>query len=474
MEDNVSTSRRRFLIGIGSTMATMVLASCSSTAAVVPTTTPAASSSGSAATSTVNKPPTSVPSAAVNAGGAQVSLHAMYHANTPQDSQILKSCFNAFTKKNPSISVQYDEWPLNAQKILTMMAAGTPPDAFETHPASFMAFVGPGQLTDLTDRTKADKTLNVEDIYPAQMEFWSDKGKVYGIPYYSGPSVVFVNKTMISKAGLKSPSDNWKTETWTWETLRELAAKLSGGSGSSRTWGWDQGGHGTGLQWFWDVPIWDNGGTMINDAGTEWGLNQQPALDVLQLHADMNLKDKAIPTQAEQQSMPQGGAFLTSRLGLSYGGRFNAVVYTNLPFEVGLAPTPKGKSAWINRDGPNGTGVPKGVKNPDASYLLGTFMGSVEGQRIWMGGHRSIPIRKSVLESGDFKKTLLPWEDIDVYLNAAKTAKVFRLPPKGAEMQRIFDTEWDKVLLGQQTVKQAMDTAVPQMNQLLKSGGGDH
>ena len=468
-------TRRNLVVGgITSTLAAVALVACSSSSpapTTVPTrpTQPTASSASGAAPSPTAKPAAQASQSSSNA----VKMIGLFQANGLKDRAIWLSCFKAFSKQYPNVTVEFVQWPFDPTKVLTMMAGGTPPDVFESHPAIIMEFIAAKQLVDLTDRAKADKKLDMADILPKQIEFVSYAGKLYALPYYSGPSTVFINETMFEKAGLESPSKNWQTKHWTWDDLHTLALKFAKGSGSAKTWGFDQGGHNTSLQYYWSVPIWDNGGFMISKDGSTWGLDQKPALAMLQMHLDL-YKHGAIPTPTEAQSMPSTGAFTTGRLAMSFGVRGDVPEYAaHSTFKLGLAPMPKGKS-WVNRDGPNGVAIPTGVKHVDDSYRLGRFMGSVEGQKIFMAGGRSVPIRKSVLESGEFKKSLLPWEDINIYIQAANTVKVFRLPPKGSEMQRDLNTEWDKVLLGQEDLNTAMQKVVPQMNALLKSGGSEH
>jgi multiple sugar transport system substrate-binding protein len=471
-------TRRNLVVGgVASTAAAVILSACSSspaapTAAPQPTQAAASAASGSAPSPTV-APATQ---ATAPSSASAVKLIGLFQANGLKDRQIWLNCFKAFSQEYPNVSVQFVQWAFDASKVLTMMAGGTPPDVFESHPAIIMAFIAANQLTDLTDKAKADTKLDEADILPNQLAFVTYDGKLYALPYYSGPSTIFLNETMFEEAGLTSPSKNWQTKLWTWNDLHTLALKFAKGTGTSKTWGFDQGGHNTSIQYYWCVPIWDNGGFMIDKSGATWGLDQPPALEMLQMHVDL-YKHGAIPTATESQSMPSTGAFTTGRLAMSFGVRGDVPEYAaNSKFKLGLAPMPQGTAnpPWVNRDGPNGVAIPKGVKHPNDSYRLGRFMGSVAGQKIFMAGGRSVPIRKSVLESEDFKKSLLPWEDINIYIKAANTVKVFRLPPKGTEMQRILNTEWDKVLLGQEDAKTAMQNAVPQMNALLKSGGSEH
>jgi ABC-type glycerol-3-phosphate transport system substrate-binding protein len=129
---------------------------------------------------------------------------------------------------------------------------------------------------------------------------------------------------------------------------------------------------------------------------------------------------------------------------------------------------PKGKVGPINRDGPNATGLPTGTKNLDAAYKVAMFIGSPDAAPQYLLSGATVPVRTDLLDSDYFKKSIKPFESLDVLTESAKTVRAWRVPGKGAEEARALTAEWDKVIAGQQDVPTAMKNAKAAMDPLLK------
>jgi ABC-type glycerol-3-phosphate transport system substrate-binding protein len=86
----------------------------------------------------------------------------------------------------------------------------------------------------------------------------------------------------------------------------------------------------------------------------------------------------------------------------------------------------------------------------------------------------SLPVRQSLLTSGEFAKSLAPWEDINVYLEAAKDDKPLRIAPTHLDIQAAFTAEYDLVLLGTESYKDAAAKFVPKIDALLKKAKQDY
>jgi multiple sugar transport system substrate-binding protein len=286
------------------------------------------------------------------------------------------------------------------------------------------------------------------------------------MPYYSGPSFMFYNKTLFKKVGAKTPEEHEKDGTWTWDTLVQLAKQTTTGSGADKTFGWDASMNAVNIQFYTCVPIWDNGGELTNKEETEWTIDSPAVIETMQWHADLQIKDKATPLPSDLQGI--SWLFRTGRLGMAWAGRFRSIELVNAEFESGMVGTPKGKAGQVNRDGPNATGLPAGGKQLDAAYKLATFFGGPDAAPIYLASGRALPVQTALLDSDAFKKSLKPYERLDVLTAAAKSVRAWRIPGKGAEELRTIQSEWDKVLVGQEDVPTAMKNAKAAMDPLLK------
>ncbi len=473
-------SRRVLLRGVALTAGTLaggsILAACGSPApAAKPAepakpaeaAKPAAPAAAPAATTAPAAQPAATTAAAAPAqpaATAGVTLKAMYWSASPEDHKIHQNVMDKFTTLNPGIKMDFDDVPSAEfpETLLTRIVGGQPPDVVKLHASWVLNFIGAKQLNDLTDMMKTDKAVFI----PTQLNYWAEKERNYGVPYYSGSSIVFFNKTMFQKAGIKTPEEHAKAGTWTWDTLKESAKALSGGTGAERTFGFDGAQAPVNLQFFTCVPIWCNNGELTNADQTEWLLTSPPVVEVIQSLADMALKDKSIPLASDMQGATY--LFRTGKVGMSWTGRFRSNELASVPFEVGMVGAPKGKAGPVNRDGPNGTGLPMGTKNLDAAYKFAMYFGGPDAADQYLLTGATNPVRTDLLDSDVFKKSIKPFESLEVLTESAKTVRAWRFPGKGAEAQRTLVAEWDKVIVGQQDVPTAMKNAKALMDPLLK------
>jgi len=230
--------------------------------------------------------------------------------------------------------------------------------------------------------------------------------------------------------------------------------------------GWDGAHDVTNIQFYTSVPVWCNQGEWTDKEETAWLLDTPAVTEVFQWHADLQVKDKAIPLPSDLQGI--SWLFRTGRVAMAWAGRFRSIELVNAPFDVGMVGTPKGKAGPINRDGPNASGLPAGTKNVDSALKLALFMGSADAAPVYLASGRALPVQTALFESDAFKKSLKPYERLEVLANAAKTVRAWRIPGKGAEELRTLKAEWDKVLIGQEDVPTAMKNAKAAMDPLLK------
>lgn len=108
------------------------------------------------------------------------------------------------------------------QKVLTDATTGTNSyDAWVFDPQWFSDFATAGFIEDLTDKVKADKALNWDDVAPFFRDFSATyDGKVYAIPLDGDFHMLYYRSDLLAKDGLKPPE--------TWDDYLTIAAKYQG------------------------------------------------------------------------------------------------------------------------------------------------------------------------------------------------------------------------------------------------------
>lgn len=400
-------------------------------------------------------------------GAETIEMLAFWWSDSPRDAKVLTDTFAAFEERHPGVKITFDDTgTAHLEKLMTNMAAGTPPDIFAVHTAWMVQVAAAGQLVDWTPFAEADATANLDDYFPQQVGFYTYNNGLYALPYYSGPSCIWYNEDIFREKGVKTPWEHEQEGTWTWETLRELALQTTGGEGMEKTLGWDAAQNPSAIHYYLCVPWWTSGVEFLNEDETEWLFDQQEIIDVIQWHQDMALKDKSLVMPADLQGVTR--MFDTGRLAMSWGIKAHAVSIPGDNFTVGHAPTPKGAAGRINRDGPNGVGSASESKHKDLAFQFGLFMGGEEGAPYYLASGRSFPVRQSLQDSEYFSGALRPFERAEVHLEAAQTVRNWRNPGQAAEWGRVFKAAIDEVLLGQTTPAEALQRITPEMNELLK------
>jgi multiple sugar transport system substrate-binding protein len=473
-------TRRRLLRGgalAGALIASAALAACTS-APAVPTAAPAPTSAPSTPASqpTQASQPTSAPTAASQTTTGPVTLNVTnveaYSAEL--DKKVFPVGYDIFSKQNNGqIKVNETILPENPQyyvKILTMIAGGTPPDASYVHPAQGLpGFAATNTILPLDDYVKADSTVNVDDFFKGPLTYYQypHGAKLYGLPWYSGPTVIFYNKKIFAAASEKTPDQYAKDNQWTWDTVLQISQRLTKGSGATKTFGFQS----VRDTLHWDcVLVWSYGGDTWDATMDHSTLDADGAATALDMYASFQYKYHVVPTAAEAEGM--AGGFLAGRTGLYYGIKGDvpsiAQAVQNGKMDVGIVNMPSGPNGHFARNGPNSFCILQASKFKDQAWKLVNFMSQKDFQTLQNAIGASMPARQSVFNSDDFKKSLQPWEDVNVWNQAAKDDTPMRYPATLTDIQAAFAAEYDLAILGKETYKEAASKFTPKINALLQ------
>lgn len=405
----------------------------------------------------------------------EVTLQVIYPPTSDPDLEIFTRIFQRFEQANPGFRINHDAAPIGhgaalAEKLITQVAGGAPSDVSLIHPSWSVSLLSKGLFLQLDDIAKKDKALQFEDILPYCLDFYRIEGRLYGLPYYSGPGMLFFNRSLFNKYGVKTPDQYEKEGRWTWETFLEVTKALTHRTEHDPTYGYERVDQG--LQWYLSVPVWAWGGELFNRDETEFRGHERAAVEALQFQADMVTLHRVVPVGPEVQAIPaiNSRRINSGRIGIQYGGKFYVPDLKDAAtFELGIAPVPKGPAGRWTRDGNNGFGILKDSRQHDDSYRLCAFMTQWDGgAQLLLESGRPQPVRKSLYDNGTFRKLLLSWEDYDTYVETARIVRVWRIPKAGPEVQVLFDQQWNAVLRGEKSVQGAMNDLRGPMNELLR------
>ncbi len=156
---------------------------------------------------------------------------------TTEDPTRMQPVIDAFTAKNPGVSIVHESIPFDDFDNVLQARIGqrdSNPDVFTADMPAVAALVRRGFLTDLTDR--------VGDISPmhlrASMEAVTVNGRIFALPVSTSTMVMYYNVDRLRAAGIDLPGRT-PQDRLTWEQVVELGRKAQA---AGARWGllWDQ------------------------------------------------------------------------------------------------------------------------------------------------------------------------------------------------------------------------------------------
>lgn len=138
---------------------------------------------------------------------------------TSQDAAARADLVKGFNAVHPDIpvriqAIQGADWSNFFAKILTMVAAGTPPDVcvVATEGAQLFAAQLAEPLDAYVKRDAAQVQDYFSDVHPSLIEAFMYRGNLYQMPIDFNAANMYFNTGALDKAGLAYPSDTWTHE----------------------------------------------------------------------------------------------------------------------------------------------------------------------------------------------------------------------------------------------------------------------
>jgi multiple sugar transport system substrate-binding protein len=345
--------------------------------------------------------------------------------------------------------------------VPTWAAAGTLPDIIYVHGSRAFPWAHEGITVSIQDYIDNDAEFNVQGIWEEALKLYRYEGKQHDIPYDHGPLILAYNKDIFDAAGEPYPDDSW-----TLDTLREVALKLT--DVDNQQWGWSG-----------DLPALgpeSSGATLapfgeqsMNEEQTALTFDTPGAIAAMQFWADLIHVDKSAPTPAESQAFEQG-AWISGRVALDVIASWDTPTMASFAaFNWDVAAWPAGPSGRGTGSFGSGFGITSNSQNPDAGWTYLSEYLSKEGmETMWGVTGRGSPARKDAYQSW-MDSSVAP-ENAEYFLSAleeyAKTGPPFATLA-AAELLDIIGREVTLIRSGEKTVEEAVATMIEEGNAAL-------
>ena len=297
--------------------------------------------------------PEAEPTPIVNAFGECDDPLVLWHGLTGTDGAVFAVMLQQFTEAHPEVCLHSEgiPWDTFFQKYPTAVAAGTPPDMVIFHAAEVNQMASEGLMMPVDEIVFADGTLNQEDFNAVLMDSITYEGHVMAVPFDNHGWLLWYNTKLIEDAGL-DPNNLPKNGEEFLQWAQILTTDVNGLHPTDE--GFDKDNVQVWAHEFtwprYTIPttLWQFGGDVTNEAGTECLLDSPESIAAVQYWHDMMYKYYVAPP-AVPGKMWAGDLYKNNRLVFMWEGTWTGGFMADNPDVAALT-----KTAFINSLAPDG------------------------------------------------------------------------------------------------------------------------
>ncbi|MBN1311480.1 MAG: sugar ABC transporter substrate-binding protein [Anaerolineae bacterium] len=396
-----------------------------------------------------------------------------------------------FEGENPDIKINWIQIPENyAEKLLAMVAAGTPPDTAFCYNTIYQDYVSKGLLMDITANLEADPVVGAPDYFiePQEKDRCTVDGKWYGIGSCWVAGQMYYNADIFEAEGIEPPSND-PDEAWEWDKFLEVARQLTTDANGKHPGedGFDPDNiERWGVQWpqnnlvFLHSAVADNGGRWINPETGLVELDSPEASEGLQNVADLMLVEHVAPRGAAFSALGLTNTQMLENgtLAMAIDGSWALSWITKINANLGTATLPRMKSLGTDMQAHIHVGL-AGSENPDQAWQWLRFLATEYYQLIFLKMGLWLPSQTALMTPEGMEKWYTerkgPGDGIHpagydkiVTKFVPEYGHVLYMPPGYTEADAVITPALDAVWVGDETAQMAMETAVPEANAILE------
>jgi multiple sugar transport system substrate-binding protein len=367
--------------------------------------------------------------------------------------------YNATRHPRCRVRLSHAEQNQYTERLFIQAAARNMPDVIHVDRKDLPLIVHRRLFEDLTPFIDADSAFHLSDFLPELLPGGRVGGRLYAIPHNLSTLVLYYNRDHFDAEGLAYPDS-----TWTWETLRRAAERLTRK---------DAGGRITryGCLMTLTIPtlIYQNGGQILNATLDSCVVASPEAEGAVQFIVDLSEKYH-VSWSYLAQNLQWDDMFAGGRLSMIANGRWSAAWYARSmpPGAVDVAPLPRGKLRKGGAVSHMMALSSQSTKKEEAWAFL-KYLVSEEGERMFNEDGANIPALRSVVLSDAFlRHPATPAMNNRVFLDELPSSVVWPYEQGVYLTQLTIQTQLDlalrRILLGQATVMASLQIMEDNLN----------
>ncbi len=370
-----------------------------------------------------------------------------------------------FMARHPNITVKSENTPWGdfLQKYLAQIAGGSAPDLMYVHFSWAQQLISQGSVRELDTYISQASELKLDDFTKPSLVSYRREGKLYGIPYDEGPGILYYNKDIFDKAGVSYPDNSW-----TLDTLKETALKLTSGSGPNKIYGLG-GLPSAGDALMAPAYLFPFGARYVNEPEeTECLLTSPEAVQAMEWWNEFREKG-AVPSPADLETL-SWPPFQHGRIAMVLEGTWaTPPIQQNAKFPWDVAPWPKGPQAHSTYSAGSSYMMPSTSKNQDAAWIyLNEYLSSSGQIFMWASTGRGSPSRTSAWDA--YLTSKFAPANAEVALEALNNYASHDIldQPSAAKVTQKAGAIWDLVVNNQLSVADALNQVCAEIEPILK------
>lgn len=339
------------------------------------------------------------------------------------------------------------------QKLPVAFANNEGPDIFMTSAGDFNKYADAGLMADLTPYFKEGVQ---EDFLPSTIDAVTYDEKILALPLEMELLGLFYNKKMLEAHNIKPPE--------TWEELLDAARKLKTDKVAGLVLPTDKGPY---LNFIWYPFLWQQGGDVLNEDGTQSTFNSPEVTAALDFWGTF-FKEGLAPSKLQEgagdiDNLTNG----TAAMQITGTWAISDLENKFSDFDAGLVPLPipeggtpsTAAGGWKLAVNANSEHVEEA-----AEFIMWAFGDDPSRPLKWAKTKSAYPARKSVIEEGEefYQKGLRKIFTNEIYETAVPE------PRFGAEVVDAVGEALQMVMFSDATGEEAAQTAHKKIQDALK------
>jgi multiple sugar transport system substrate-binding protein len=422
------------------------------------------------------------PAAAAPSRQDSIEITFMGWGGVAEDEGV-RAAIEVFEAEQSEVTVKWLHTPDNYnEKLLSNIAAGTPPDTAFISQSQFRTLVHDGLTMDVTDFVTNDELLSQEDyfIQPQETERSTDaEGRWHGIGSTWTALHTYYNVALFEEAGVEPPS--FSGDFWDWDTFVDAARRLTVDSNGNHPG--DEGFDVEDVnQWgvFMDSSWWMmydalaafNGGKMSKDGLIT--LAEPEALAGIQAWADLIHVHQVMPEAVFFDALGMSATQMieTGRLAMVIDGSWTLADITGMFGVFGVCPVPMMSEAGKDPGQGHLHSVMRDSDQPEAAWKWLHFLATPFYQEHFCKMGLWIPNQNALLTEEAMAEWLTESVHTDNYggFVSAYVPEYMSptiVPAGFPRAEAIFKPALEQVMIGDALAEDVMPEAVEEANEIL-------